>query len=133
MNFLCLLIEDRAFTCGISMPSIFKKNIIIQTVHFRLKRYPLLMPFPLLSSSKLLNDYLLRKIYENCSFPRVAWRHFKTECISWSMQLTMTIVKELWKWVLLVIFIVWLKETLQYFENKLRCLLNFFCIHGDDE
>lgn len=69
--------EDRAFTCGISVPFIFKKNIVIQTVHFRLKRYPLLMPFRLLSSAKLLNDYLLRKIYENCSFPRVAWRHFK--------------------------------------------------------
>ena len=74
--------EDGAFTCGISMPSIFKKNIVIQAGHFRLKRYPLLMPFRLLSSPKLLNDYLLRKIYENCSFPRVAWRHFKTECIS---------------------------------------------------
>lgn len=59
-----------------------QKEHSIQTVHFRLKRYPHLMPFRLLSSPKLLNDYLLRKIYENCCFPRVAWRHFKTERIS---------------------------------------------------
>ena len=37
---------------------------------------------PVIFTENLKRLLIFVKIYENCSFPRVAWRHFKTECIS---------------------------------------------------